>query len=244
MHANSRSVSSQQSTLHPQLAQVIERHRASPFQKPVTAYNQQAFALFLQRWRSAGEAPLVLDAGCGVGLSTRHLATLHADCFVLGIDQSADRLARQTLWPQAPADNMLLLRADLVDFWRLLLAAQIPVQRHYLLYPNPWPKVGHLQRRWHGHAVFPTLVALGGLIECRSNWAIYIEELAAGLRQLGATNIAVEAFAPALPITPFEKKYLASGQALWRCTAMTQADYRSAADRRANRPPVSMTTPL
>ena len=54
--------------------------------------------------------------------------------------------------------------------------ADICLARHYVLYPNPWPKIGHLARRWHGHAVFPDLLALGGVFECRSNWRIYIEK--------------------------------------------------------------------
>ncbi len=217
MHANSRQISTQQTGLHPHLSHLLARHLATPFQKPVTDHARVAFAQFLQHWRAAGETPLILDAGCGVGLSTRHLAAAYPHCFVLGVDQSADRIARQTAWPASNPENFLLLRTDLVDFWRLLHDAGIRLHRHYLLYPNPWPKFGHLARRWHGHAVFPTVVALGGVIECRSNWAVYIDECAAALRQLGVPGIEVEAFTPTTPITPFEKKYLASGHALWRC---------------------------
>jgi hypothetical protein len=50
---------------------------------------------------------------------------------------------------------MVFVRADLVDYWRLLAEAGIGLARHYILYPNPWPKIGHLARRWHAHPVFP-----------------------------------------------------------------------------------------
>jgi tRNA G46 methylase TrmB len=163
--------------------------------------------------------PLILDAGCGVGLSTFHLARQFPDHFVVGVDQSSDRLARNTAWPAALPDNLIRVRADLVDYWRLLHAEGIVLARHYLLYPNPWPKIGHLARRWHGHAVFPTVVALGGELECRSNWRIYIEECAAALTQLSGARVACEPYAPEAPITPFEQKYIASGHALWRCRA-------------------------
>jgi len=103
-----------------------------------------------------------------------------------------------------------------------MLDAGIPPVRHYLLYPNPWPKIGQLARRWHGHPVFPTIVALGGELECRSNWRIYIEEFALALTQLSGQPLQCEAYAPASPITPFEKKYLASGHELWRCRADIQ----------------------
>jgi tRNA G46 methylase TrmB len=112
---------------------------------------------------------------------------------------------------------MIRVRADLVDYWRLLLASGVKPARHYVLYPNPWPKIGQLARRWHGHPVFPAVVALGGRFECRSNWRIYIEECAAALTLLTRLPVAVEAFTPPAPITPFEQKYIASGHSLWRC---------------------------
>jgi tRNA G46 methylase TrmB len=86
-----------------------------------------------------------------------------------------------------------------------------------VLYPNPWPKIGHLARRWHGHAIFPSIVALGGTLECRSNWKIYVEEFALALTQLTQQPVQAELYQPEQTITPFEQKYLDSGHALWRC---------------------------
>ena len=113
--------------------------------------------------------------------------------------------------------NALFLRADLVDFWRLLGEAGVRLARHYVLYPNPWPKIGHLARRWHGHAVFPDLLALGGVFECRSNWRIYLEELAIAIGLATGKVASCQPWLPeGEPLTPFEKKYLASGHALFR----------------------------
>lgn len=170
-------------------------------------------------WRQSGGMPLILDAGCGVGLSTLHLAARHPDHFVIGVDQSADRLSRNIAWEGPMPANQIRVRADLIDFWRLMHASGVRPQRHYLLYPNPWPKIGQLGRRWHGHAVFPTIVALGGRLECRSNWRIYIEEFAAAVSQLSGISIGCTPYMPSPAITPFEKKYLASGHGLWRCQA-------------------------
>lgn len=224
---NSAPIISSQTGIHDQLCALVARHASSTFLKPVTDYNRHAFERSIAAWRAAGAAPLILDTGCGVGLSTRNLAARYPDHFVIGIDQSEDRLARNTHWAGPAPANLCFVRADLVDYWRLLLEAGIFPARQYLLYPNPWPKIGHLARRWHGHAVFPIIVALGGYIECRSNWRIYVEEFAAALNQLGATpgapghpavpHVACEAFVTDTPMTPFERKYLASGHALWRC---------------------------
>ena len=217
MYANSHFITSSQTEAHAQLQTQVERHARHPFRKPVTAYNRSAFDDSIARWQATGSKPLILDAGCGVGLSTFNLAQQYPDHFVIGVDQSEDRITRNTQWPDAIPENCLRVRADLVDCWRLLLESGIRPARHYILYPNPWPKIGHLTRRWHGHAIFPTVVALGGVLECRSNWQIYIEEFAAALHMLTRQEVACESYAPDHCITPFEQKYLASGHALWRC---------------------------
>lgn len=213
---NSRTVFSGQTGPHRDLETLVCRHAGHRYLKPIADYNRTAFEQALAAWDAS--APLILDSGCGVGWSTVNLAREFPDHFVLGIDRSADRLGRGKHEVGELPANACLVRADLVDFWRLMADAGVRPARHYLLYPNPWPKIGHLARRWHGHPVFPTLLRLGGVLECRSNWRIYIEEMALALAMLGGPAAAVEAWQPAVPITPFERKYLASGHALWRCT--------------------------
>jgi len=220
MYANSRAVTSAQTGPHEKLQATVERHMRSPFRKPVMPYNEQAFEQAMLAWRASGHAGLILDSGCGVGLSTMNLAVRHPDHFVIGVDQSAHRLSRKTAWQDDRPANHLCVRAELADFWRLLRREHIILAHHYLLYPNPWPKTAQLQRRWHGHPVFPVLPELGGSFECRSNWQIYIEECALALGLLGATKVHTERFEPDEALTPFERKYRDSGHALWRCTCI------------------------
>lgn len=213
---NSRFISSAQTGPHRDLEAVVRRHMAHPFRKPVADYNREALGVALATrvaWNA--QAPLILDAGCGVGWSTLNLAQAFPDHFVIGVDQSLDRISRGK--PMEMPANAVLIRADLVDFWRLLAGEGIRLARHYNLYPNPWPKIGHLARRWQGHAVFPVWKDLGGELECRSNWRIYIEEMAQALGLLSGQTVGAETWQTAEPITPFEKKYLASGHELWRC---------------------------
>ena len=217
MHANSRLPTSAQTGIHEQLGRLLERHRAAPFRKPYSDYNRAAFAAsFERRERLAPGSPLILDSCCGVGESSIALALAFPGHYVIGVDQSAARLARNVGGAQELPANLDLVRADLVDYWRLMRDAGIRLDRHYLLYPNPWPKIGQLSRRWHGHPVFPAMLELGGVLECRSNWRIYIDELCFSLHRLTQQAAVCEAFMPAQALTPFERKYLNSGHTLYR----------------------------
>lgn len=213
MQNTSRLVISNQPGPHHDLARRIDRALATPLRKPIAAHTQEAFEQ-ANRWYQARHAPLIIDAGCGVGISTRQLAAQFPDHAVIGVDRSEDRLGRDhgTL-----PDNALLVRADLVDFWRLADQARWQLERHYLLYPNPYPKAAHLKMRWHGHPVLPTLLALGGQLEVRSNWQLYIEEFALAVAQVTGRQADIGIWTPGSEyLTPFEAKYDKSGQTLWR----------------------------
>lgn len=213
--ANSRLPSSAQTSVHVQLPRVLERHVRTTFRKPYADYNRRALAASLERYRlDAPEAPLILDSCCGGGESSFRLALDHPSHYVIGVDRSAVRLGKSSplTWPK----NLHLVRADVVDFWRLLREADVQLDRHYLLYPNPWPKIAHLGRRWHGHPVFPAMLALGGVFECRSNWEIYLAELCLALRSLRGEPAGYEDYWPTVVMTPFERKYAASGHRLFR----------------------------
>jgi tRNA G46 methylase TrmB len=170
----------------------------------------------VENWLVQNNRPVILDSGCGVGRSTRYLAERYPEHVVIGIDQSVHRLSKAQL-DSLPA-NMLLIRANLVDFWRLAAGSRWQLNKHYLLYPNPWPKTEHLKRRWHGHPVFPDLLALGGQLELRTNWEIYALEMQQALEYSGH-SVVVNCFEPGNYLTPFEEKYHRSGQRLFKLTA-------------------------
>ena len=100
---------------------------------------------------------IILDSGCGVGLSSLTLALANPTLPVIGVDRSIVRLTKNRYAAEANFEllvtppNLLLVRAELVGFWlQAALRSDWRVVEHYLLYPNPYPKSKHLQRRWHG----------------------------------------------------------------------------------------------
>lgn len=212
---NSRVISSNQEGLNEQLDEVVLKHLKHPFRKPYQTHTLEAFRE-IEKWVEQQGKPIIFDSCCGVGESTYHLAKAHPEAIVLGMDKSADRLSKHGF---DAIDNYRLLQVNLNDFWRLAVEANWTLSHHYLLYPNPWPKSKHLQRRWHGSAVFPSIITLGGQLELRSNWHIYIKEFARALT-LADQSCTVKPYQAEHAITPFERKYWASGQSSLQLTSL------------------------
>lgn len=215
MFGNSAPVSSNQPDVHPDLAAVVRAHLHAPWRAPAHAPSRNACLAWLEK-TTPGAQPLILDSGCGTGESTRQLALRHPDARVLGVDQSAARLGPGAETGIRIADNAWLLRARAEDTWRVLHEHGLVVDRHYLLYPNPWPKSGHLRRRWHGHPAFALLLAMSRGLELRTNWSIYAREFCLALGMAGWNSDGPAPFAPEAALSPFEAKYQASGHVLFR----------------------------
>ena len=196
--SNSKAISSNQDDLHDKLEAVVKRHLASPFRRPFPDFSVEAFTQASEWLSQQSTTKLILDSYCGVGESTVALAKRHPDAAIIGLDKSLHRLDKHDEHYRDSENNYLLLRADVDDFWRLAAQAGWQLDHHYLFYPNPWPKSQHLKRRCQGSPLFPTLLQLGGHIELRSNWDIYVKEFAQALKIAGHDAEALE-FAPDAP---------------------------------------------
>jgi tRNA (guanine-N7-)-methyltransferase len=211
MDGNSPEIVSSQRGPHARLPDVVRRHRDHAWRAPLHAPTQAPFACWLAGHDRA--MPLIVDLGCGHGDSTLGLALRHPDAVLLGIDQSAHRLARLAPEGFAVHGRATLMRAEAATVLRLLTANGRRIEVLYLLYPNPWPKPEHLLRRWHGHPVFPCLLANARRIVLRTNWRIYAVEFAQAAALLGRIGAVAELPRDAEVLTPFERKYRSSGHA-------------------------------
>ena len=196
----------------------------------MSAHSSLAFkaALSIYQHHCRGrQIPLILDSGCGTALSTERIAAEFDRAFVIGIDKSVDRLSRAFNHPRTdnwPA-NALVVRGDLAQIWRLLRRADLSVDRHYLLYPNPWPKTSQQKRRWYAHPAFADLIAITNELVMRTDSHTYANEFRDALAFHGF-SARVDAMQPASPLTRFEEKYQARGHPLLelRCFLGDSAD--------------------
>lgn len=217
MLGNSAHLSSNQDGIHPDLETVVQKHLNATYRKPYKPISYEIFREIGLR-ANQNEGPLIFDSGCGTGESTMKLAREFPNAMIVGIDKSSVR-TEKALAKAPDCRNLLLVRAELVDIWRLAHAAGWKLRHHFLLYPNPWPKKQHLKRRWHAHPVFPDLLALGGTLHLRSNWRLYLEEFARAVEIATGMCLPIKTVKPEDPISAFEKKYWLSGQPLYEYVA-------------------------
>lgn len=180
-----------------ELRKIVQKHckclQSFTKNKPIAQHTSSAFDQILPHIDKAKK--IILDSGCGTGRSTLLLAEKYPSHTIIGVDRSFVRLNRNDLNKkgdndfdsnknsqrpfQAVSSNVLLVRAELTDFWRCCLNAKLEVDQHYILYPNPYPKKNRIKKRFYAHPSFPIILSLGGnKIVVRSNWEGYLKEFA------------------------------------------------------------------
>ena len=161
--------------------------------KPIAAHTRAAFDAVFPKIDPSRN--IILDSGCGTGRSTLLLGEMYPQHTVIGVDRSFVRLSKNALSDvvagkdspsernqpfQVISSNVLLVRAELTDFWRCCLLAQQEnqwkISNHFIYYPNPYPKKNRVKKRFYAHASFPLILQLGGDIAVRSNWEGYLKE--------------------------------------------------------------------
>jgi len=164
------------------------------------------------------EALTDIEIGSGKGKFLNEMAALHPERNLLAVERSAkyqrlgcDRAARRGL------SNVRLVRTTGEDLL-LRLLAEGSVHTFFVLFSDPWPKKRHHKRRFikpetvaaMGRALVP-----GGRLLIKSDHEEYADVIAdvvsdaPGFERLDPA----EAFA-GLPVTGFERKYLAEGRTI------------------------------
>ncbi len=214
-HSTSQRVMSDQTSVHPKLTQVIRKHKQTlKYKKPTLTETTQALEA-VECIICARAQPLIIDNGCGTGESAISLAEKFTDNTIIGIDKSSHRLNKAKKHSALP-DNLIFVRANLVEFWLFAHERKWEIKKQYLLYPNPWPKQDQLMRRWHAHPIMPLLVSLSECLELRTNWKTYALEFAHAAEYFLEIKVKVQNWQPIKPLSLFEKKYLLCGHDLYK----------------------------
>ena len=210
-HSTCYAINTNQRGVHPRLWSTFVKH-ANPYRRPIQAYAKETWSNVLPILTKHPK-PIIIDSGCGRGLSSQYLSKKHPDCWIIAIDKSSHRLESID---DKPRDNLIVLRGDSVDYWRLIASSQhLTIVKHYILYPNPWPKKQHVLRRWYAHPLARLMLTLAPTTVIRSNWLLYLQETAlvanwhfcaAKLSCLSSTDI---------NMTHFENKYLLKNTPLY-----------------------------
>lgn len=162
------------------------------------------------RWFS--EAPLHLDLGCARGTFLREVALLHPDQHFLGIERLPGRVGRTQKKLLSPGlKNAVVLHGEILE----TLSTKIPencADWIHILFPDPWPKRRHAQRRLVRKPAFPVLAKVlkpGGKLRFLTDSEPYFRETSAVLPTLEGWKILPTSPVDGWPMSEFQKKYTA-----------------------------------
>lgn len=168
-------------------------------------------------------APIVdLEIGCGVGFHPIHYARAHSDRVLIAIEHTREKFEKfaRRIERHEALPNLIAIHANGVS-WLTHRCPSASLDRLIFLYPNPCPKKGDLNKRWHGMPFMERAIdalKTGGELWLATNERFYYEEAkeayarAWGLKLVEDLAFTRETLPYPQPRTHFEKKYLERGE--------------------------------
>lgn len=162
--------------------------------------------------------PLVLDIGCGEGAFLTEMATRHPDHNFLATERMLERVRKVCKnTARFGLKNIRLLRLESAYSVKYLLPPE-SVRHAYVLFPDPWPKRAHHPRRLiqpEFLASVRTVLEPGGELRIKTDdlpyflWIEKVAEAAPGFERVEWGELD-------LPVTNFERRFLAQGLPIHR----------------------------
>ena len=188
-----------------------ESSRGSPIIEPKSLVERLDLEKLFGR-----NAPLHVDLGCGDGSFLSALAQRMPEKNFLGIERLVGRV-RTVARRAAKIGNVCLLRMEISYAVRYLLPPAC-VETFYLLFPDPWPKRRHWQRRIANdnflRAIGQALVS-GGTLYIATDRVDYFEKI----KEIARANpdfATVDFVDIDLPHTKFERKFRMQDVTIYR----------------------------
>jgi len=210
---NSRRVENYRLTDKDELFKILSKYNLEN-RRPIPAYIKEIKQTLLGLDRE-----IIIDAFCGVGESTYHLAKQFPNHIILGFDKSLNRLETKSRFKEDLPENMLLFRSDIMDLYPMLYnlvrEEKLKIYKQFILYPNPWPKKKNLKRRIYANPIVSFVFALSNEIEVRSNWGRLIVEFSI-VSEYFKFHSVIQKIETETSLTPFERKYRSSDQNVFK----------------------------
>ena len=166
------------------------------------------------------EGPLEVDLGCGDGTFLAGMAGLHPSTNFLGVERLLGRIRKCSRKAQRGGlSNVRLLRLE-SEYTIQWLLPEESVAKVHLLFPDPWPKKRHHERRIFRSDFLPHVSRVlepGGEFLFKTDhegyyeWALEVAEAADGWERLPWEG---DEFA--YPVTDFEDQWMKQGKAIQR----------------------------
>lgn len=164
----------------------------------------------------ADPAPLEVDLGCGDGSFLAALASRQPAHNFLGIERLAGRV-RSACHKARDLPNVRILRVETTYGVRYLLPPA-SVSMFHFLFPDPWPKRRHHQRRvFNADFLDALIIALtpDGRLHIATDQQDYFDEMKNLIQTRDEFQIASDPIGE-FPPTTFEKRFRDSGQPIYR----------------------------
>ena len=168
---------------------------------------------------------LDVEIGCGVGLHPVNYALENLNRTLIAVDKSLIRYEKmiQRIANHQEIPNLIPIRENAVWFVTHEITKN-SVENYFFLYPNPYPKKGQANKRWHQMPFMQHVIATlkaEGKIHLATNMKFYAEDAEDfftnfwNLKLIKKETYRSLQEIPFPPRTHFEKKYLERGETCW-----------------------------
>lgn len=176
-----------------------------------------------------GDIPVDLEIGCGVGLHPILYCQDNPDRQLIAIEHTAEKFQKFLKRSQShQLDNLYPIHCNAISFLAKYGQPDL-FGKVFLLYPNPNPKPGQKNKRWHGMPFMSKIwesLKTGGELCLVTNEEWYFEEALNdfdkvwGYPPAKVTSISCKTHPNWRARTHFESKYLERGQTVFQISIL------------------------
>lgn len=199
------------------------------FKAPPLTAGAEAEILKAKAWLKHSQLPIAVEVGCGAGYHPLAFVRENSGVRILAFERTTEKFEKANLRHKthmaksSEYERCLIIHGDATHLWSDLFKP-LSLDALYFLYPNPYPKKQHANRRLAGMPFFTTAIEslkTGGRLVFATNEKTYYEELKLRVTTIHELKVvtAGEVKRDRKPRSHFEKKYLERGEICYEIVA-------------------------